>query len=331
MPRQLLICIKEREHARRLAEYIAGQKDIFFRVNYCADAEKAVRLSGTIRPDYLLLDDAFTPEERDRIAGDRRFVLSEEMPAIVGEGETAIFKYAPGSGILREMTEHSLDDAGITGVPAKERVKVIGFYSPVKRVGQTTLALAIGGRLAREDGTLYLNLCAHAGGGHFDGEEGSSLDQFLYFLEQDAPNTGLRLKKMAAQKGEMDYLRPVEHRDDLEAIGAETWTEMIGHLRKKAPYGYVLLDIGDSVRGIRGILKACDLVYMPVAADDLAAAKVNAFSRELKTAGEAEMIRKIRKVTMNRETDVIADSCARAIQAEGTDRGPARRDQGESA
>ena len=296
------------------------------------DLETADGLVRYARPDYLLIDDAFPPEERELIDAKRRFLLSEEACAPVREGEIAVFRYRPAKDILEAVTGNSLDDGGIVS-PAdkKEKVKVIGFYSPVKRVGQTSLALAIGSRLSRGDSTLYLNLCAHAEGEYADGEAGSTLDQYLYFLEQEAPNNGLRLKAMTAQRGELDYLRPVVLRDDLESVSDKTWLKMIEVMKKEAPYGYVLLDMGDSVRGLRDVLKQCAFVYMPVSDDEHGRAKAAAFSRELKAVKEADLIRKIRKVTMNRDLSVIADSCVRAIQAEGEGVEPARRDQSESA
>lgn len=332
MPRHMLICVKDKEYAKRLAEYIAGQREYQFRVRYCSDIETARGLARYARPDYLLIDDAFSPEERASVSAMRRFLLSEEACAPVREEETAVFKYRSATEIIQAVTDSSLDDTGILNPAGKgERASIIGFYSPVKRTGQTSLALAIGSRLSRGDGTLYLNLCAHADGEYADGEAGSTLDQYLYFLEQEAPNNSLRLKSMTAQRGEMDYLRPVALRDDLESVSEETWLRMIEGLKKEAPYGYVLLDMGDSVRGLRTILKQCSLVYMPVSDDEHGRAKAAAFSRELKTVKEAELIRKIRKVTMNRDMSVIADSCVRAIQSEGEGVEPARRDQSASA
>lgn len=332
MPRHMLICVKEKEYAKRLAEYIAGQREYQFRVRYCSDIETAEGLVRYTRPDYLLIDDAFSTDERGSINATRRFLLSEEACAPVRDGEVAVFKYRSAKEILETVTGNSLDDSGILS-PAgkKERVKIIGFYSPVKRIGQTSLALAVGNRLSRGDGTLYLNLCAHAEGEYADERAGSALDQYLYFIEQNASNNGLRLKSMTAQKGELDYLRPVALRDDLESVSEETWLKMIDGLKEEAPYGYVLLDMGDCVRGLRTVLKRCSLVYMPVSDDEHGKAKAAAFSKELKTVKEAELIRKIRKVTMNRELPVIADSCARAILAEGEDIEPARRDQNASA
>ena len=334
MPRQLLICAGEKEYAKRLAEYIAGQKEFRFRVHYCADPMTGRQLAESLKPDYLLMDDSFTREERDRLSGRKRFVLTEDTHTDLKEGEIAIFKYSSGREILSAVTENSLDDAGLSfHKHGRENVKIIGFYSPVKRVGQTTLVLAIGSRLASDDSTVYLNLCAYSIGGHFPENDSATLDQYLYFLDQDTPNGGLRLKSMASQRGELDYLRPVPLRDDLEAIEEHTWIRMIQMLKREAPYGYVLLDLGESVRGYRDLLKQCSIIYMPVSDDEFAAAKIASFSRELKAVGDSELIRKIRKVTMNRDISILADSCVRAIQAEGEAGEPTRRDQraGDSA
>ena len=342
--RQVLICVREHDYARRLAEYFSQQRKYLFRVHYCDDLEMGHHLAMTVKPEYVLIDETFSTEERRGFGSGRRFILTENadagshmgmsdscagMPgsragtpgstAINQDGsdsEIPIFKYRSGKEILETMVRYSLDDAKLIVKNSNERVTVVGFFSPISRVGQTGLALEVGTQLARNDGALYLNLCSYAGG-HFSGTESPTLAELLYFLEQDMPNIGLRLKTLTSQAEGLDYLNPMTSAADLQEVEPATWKKMIDALREFASYGVILLDIGCETRGAYGILEECDLILMPVLAGELEEEKIEAFSNDIRQSEMAAVLKKIRKVPMERELPKIVDSCVKLIAAEG--------------
>ena len=73
----LLICDKETEYARRLAEFISSRHEYTFRVHYCDDMETAQALAGKMAIDYALIDNRFPEEERKAVKADRMFALTE--------------------------------------------------------------------------------------------------------------------------------------------------------------------------------------------------------------------------------------------------------------
>ncbi len=340
--RQVLICVREHDYARRLAEYFSQQRKYLFRVHYCDDLEMGHHLARTVKPEYILIDEAFSAEERRGFGSGRRFILTEnaEAGSHIGtpgsragmstsregtpgganqdgtDAEIPIFKYRSGKEILETMVRCSLDDAKLIIRDSGERVTVVGFFSPVNRIGQTGLALEVGRQLARNDSALYLNLCSYAGG-HFSETENPTLAELLYFLEQDMPNIGLRLKTLTSQTEGLDYLNPMTSAADLQEVEPATWKKLIDALREHASYGVILLDIGCEVRGVYGILEECDQVLMPVLAGRYEEEKVEAFSNDIRQSEKAAVLKKIRKVPMERELPKIVDSCVKLIAAEG--------------
>ncbi len=316
--KNILICVKEMDYARRLAEYISAQRAYAFRVHYCNSIETALKVSERMPVDYLLIDHLFTEAESDQLKAQKWFVLTEHPGETDPRGLT-IFMYSSGSEILDEMIRHCVDDRLLTGSRRAADIQLIGFYSPVKRVGQTSLALEVGKRLAREDGTLYLNLCPyHAQSGL---NEGSSLEDMIYFIRQDAPNLGLRLTTMAGHLEGLDYLAPFKSSEDLLEVSPQEWEKLLDVIAKEGSYGLVLLDLGDGMLGRREILKRCTHIYMPVLDDMCSQEKTAAFVRELHLYDEKELAQRIRKVPMEEDKEKVAGALVRSIISGRTDGG----------
>lgn len=310
----LLICDKETEYARRLAEYISSRHEYTFRVHYCDDMETAQALAGKMTIDYALIDSRFPEEERKAVKADRMFVLTEH-PGEEAADAITVFKYRSAPQILKQVVSICLDDSQLTGCLQKDnRVRFVCFYSPVGRLGRTRLALSVGKELAREDAVLYLNLCPHESGGYFEGCEADSLEEFVYFMRQEAPNPGLRLKNMTGNIDGVDILRPFTMSEDLAEVEDEEWETLLDVLEQDTSYGVVILDPGESVRGLRGLLGRCDEIFMPVLPDETMA-KADAFLSELKAHDEADLADMIRKINMEENHGKLTHKLVRSIRA----------------
>ena len=313
----LLICTREKDYARRLAEYIAGKKEYMFSVHYCDSVEQGWALAREREIDYLLIDAGFSREERRSLNAKRCFVLTGHPDETAEEGEIPVFKYRSGREILENIAAGCIDDRELLMRRQIRAARIVGFYSPVTRLGQTELALGVGKNLAREDSVLYLNLCAYASGGHFREEEAGSLEDLIYYIRQDAPNMGARIRRLAGSMEGLDYLEPVTRRDDLAEVSAEEWQKMLDVLEESAGYGVILLDLGECVQGITEILKRCRHIFMPVLSDRYSEAKTEAFLTEMREAGEEVMVRGIRPVTMDQDEERLIAACSELIAHAG--------------
>ena len=310
----LLICDKETEYARRLAEYISSRHEYTFRVHYCDDIETAQTLAGKMTIDYALIDNRFSEEERKAVKADRLFVLTEH-PGEEAADAVTVFKYRSAPQILKQVISTCLNDSQLTGcLQENNRARFICFYSPVGRLGRTSLALSVGKELSREDAVLYLNLCPHESGGRFEECEAESLEEFVYFMRQEAPNPGLRLKNMTGSVDGLDMLLPFTMSEDLAEVEADEWETLLNVLEQDTGYGVVILDPGESVRGLRGLMRFCDEVFMPVLPDETMA-KADAFIRELKAHDEADLAGKVHKINMEEDQEKLTCQLVRSIRA----------------
>ena len=73
--------------------------------------------------------------------------------------------------------------------------RIIGFYSPVRRLGQTKMALRKGRELSRTENVLYLNMESYAGPGvYFPEERQRNMSELLYYAKQESKSWPVSLR-----------------------------------------------------------------------------------------------------------------------------------------
>ena len=150
-----------------------------------------------------------------------------------------------------------------------------GFYTPVGRSLQTTLALTMGQLLAANKRVLYLNFECCAGltemlGKQADNTEFASL---LYYLQESKEQFLGRLYQAAECINGMDFILPASCGYDLYGIAREEWRRLLD-LLDDGQYDVILLDLSDGVQGLFDVLRRCTRIYTIVREDGFAAAKL---------------------------------------------------------
>lgn len=89
-----------------------------------------------------------------------------------------IYRYQSADAIytclVEGLTASGMGD--LWAVRKKNRGQLIGYYSPIRRLGQTSQAIKHGIQLAKKSNVLYLNMEPYAGiGGHFADEKERNL------------------------------------------------------------------------------------------------------------------------------------------------------------
>lgn len=282
--KNLVICDAETEYASRLAEYLGGKRDLSLQVKICESPEQALAIKRDAKIDILLADEnmKFTDGVLDGIP--EVMYLSALETSVPTDQKSRIFRYQPADTIYTCLID-GLTASG-TGdlwtVRKKRRGQLIGYYSPVHRLGQTSRAIKNGIQLARKSNVLYLNMEAYAGiGGHFAEEKERNLSMLLYYAKQETGNPGLLITTLVQQMSGMDYIPPVTYPEDLKTVTADEWLWLLREILERSIYDVLILDIGDGVQGIFEILQSCDQVYMMTSADRMAVAKLCQYEETL--------------------------------------------------
>ena len=168
--KKLVICDAETEYAARLAEYLGGKRDLSLQVKICESPEQVLSMRRDTKIDILLADEnmKFTEGVLDAIP--EVMYLSVFETSAPPDHKPRIYRYQSADAIytclVEGLTASGMGD--LWAVRKKNRGQLIGYYSPIRRLGQTSQAIKHGIQLAKKSNVLYLNMEPYAGiGGHF--------------------------------------------------------------------------------------------------------------------------------------------------------------------
>lgn len=286
----LVICDKEARYARGLGDNLSERSEFAFKVYAFTDGQHVLDFVGTHKIDVLLVDEAFTQEERKSFQAEQNFVLTKESCKDLDENEVEIFKFQCADAILAEVLETYLRKSNVTILKKfkKQSKKIIAVYSPIHRIGKTTFAMALCKELAKEKKTLYLNLEGYSS----LREEEKNLGDLLYYLRQDQEDLATRLSMLMRKRESLEYIAPMPMITDLKEINVNEWKHLLQRILEESVYENVVLDLDECVDGFLDILELCDWVYMPVLEEEVSHRKVRGFEEAVVRLRKDEILRK---------------------------------------
>ena len=306
MNRQMIICGEEELYVLRLADMIADREELDLQVQVCTSFEQEERLEEFQDAELLLIGDEIPYEKRQTSRAARRFVLTSQEGAEVGEEEVPVYKYQSVHKIFARIMEVCLDHdrAGLFQVPRRDNQRLIVVYSPIHRIGKTRFARALGYELSRDEETLYINMQEYPGWGMHREEKSASLADLLYYSRQEQNHLGLRLTSMVQDQEGLAVLDPIPVSRDLKEVAWEDWNSLILQILKKGPYQNMILDLSESVQGLFEILKMCDEWYLPYIEDEDEERKLEQFFDTLELMGCRKLRQKARMTEMKGEPEI---------------------------
>ena len=313
--RNLVICDPETEYAARLAAFLNGKRELAFQVKHVEVPDRSGKQADRTRSMSCWCR---MPAQS---AGMRRIrSLSSPRSGTSGQ-EDAIFKYQSGEAVCMRLVQLLAkgEDAAFLGIRKKGTGRILGFYSPVHRLGQTGMALKKGRELAAEENVLYLNLEAFAGAGlYFPEERNRNMSVLLYYVRQESKKMASVLAGLVRRMDGMDYVPPAVIPEDIRDVKPGEWLWLFDEVLRTSIYDTLVLDIGDCVQGLYSILGVCDEIYMPVADDPAAASKIRQFEDSLGQAGYMHVLERV--IRCDRRRAASGKSPGKA--------GPVKRDRG---
>ncbi len=316
-----VICDHETAYAKKLADYLGGRIELALQVKLCDDLSQVAKVRGESGIDILLTDETAELSEAETRGIPYIIRITEHLITDTDNSPIPIFRYQPADQIVSRMIEVLADgnEGRLWNVRKTRSAKLIGFYSPVKRLGQTAYALKKGRELAKTKNVLYISLETFAGIGGYFPEDKRNLSMLLYYAKQESGNPGLLITTLVKQIDGLDYIPPVLFGEDLKTVTSEEWLWLLREILNHSIYETVLLDLGDAVQGLPEILKLCDKVYMPVAGDRQAVSKIYQFEEMLCRQGYGEVWEKVIRCDIRRHVK------NKGSKAAGSDKGSGRR------
>lgn len=291
--RNLIICDREMEYAARLAKYLEGRKELALQVKICDSPEQAALIRRESGAEVLLIDDRLPVDEKELQKIPQVIWLSSSVTGKSEDGDVRrIFRYQKGSDICAALVQILAESgAGVHwGIHKKERGKLIGVYSPVRRLGQTAFSIGKGMELGKTANVLYINLESYAGfGGYFPEEKEKNLSMLLYYAKQELGNPALLIATIVKRMGDLYYIPPAAFPEDLKTVSGKEWIRLFEEILSRSIYDVLILDLSDCIQGLFDILSMCDTVYLPMADDPIAVSKLYQFEEILCRQGYGEV------------------------------------------
>ena len=292
--------------------------------------EKLEALPGNGRNRILLAGEEIPYEQRKQITAGKKIVLTQSQCADLGEEEKELPRYQSAERLTAGIMEVLKDDRGAVLAPGITRSRILAVYSPIHRIGKTTLAIRLGKALAEKQNVLYVNLETYAGeGGYFQDRDVLNLSHLLYYVKQDEGDISVRIASVVKQMGKLDYIPPVKVWTDLLDVPSREWEIFLERLAGQSVYHVILLDMGNSLNGLFGILNLCQRILVPFRKDVHGDAKMKQYHGILQATGYQEL--EARSLYLDMEKPVRQTVREALAQLEADERKECRNASGRAA
>lgn len=303
---RLAICDSEQEYAYRLMDALSRKADFPFEMLTFTSTEKLYEsLQGQPVQILLIARSDFREEMRSWA---QRIILLWDGQAPPETDLPGISKYTSVIRIMKKITETAAMAGSMPPVLKTDHpVRFLGFYTPVGRCLQTTLALVTGQLLARNHRVLYLNFESFSGletmlGRRFEAD----FSDLLYYLTEPEEEVGKRLEQLAEPVNGMELVPPSFSGADILKMTGGEWEKLLRVLRESR-YEYVILDLSDCVQELYEVLRSCSRVHTIVREDGFAAAKLARYEEVLRKGEYEDILQKTKKWVLPVFTRLPAD------------------------
>lgn len=289
-------------YAERLSDYVNRKDKGVFQAQAFTSRECLEEYAKTNEIDVLLTGETDGLSEVSGIRSARTIYLTENEnigKEEKGGKEPAIYKYQSGDDIIREVMAAYCELPGIKteypGLFVREK-RMIGVYSPVGRCGKTSLALAIGQVLARDEKVLFITLDTFTGfSGLMDEKWKRDMSDLLYYYRQGRFHN-LRMNTVIYYLGDMAWIPPIRFPDDYNQMTSEEMADLLIKMLHEGGYSTIVLDIGNYGRQVLPLLDICQVIYMPVKEDVISQAKLEEFEHYAEECGQQNLKDKFHKI-----------------------------------
>ena len=297
----LVLCDSDEIYVSRLAEYLVDKEDFPFSLWYYTTTYELLDFLRDNTIDVLVISEGIFKElDYEKRAGTVLVISNYPEPVKENrDGITRVCRYQSTEELLRTIYLYSN-----TSPPVHPTVinrlsgSLIGFYSPIGRCLQTTLALTYGQLLARKSRVLYLGFEACHPYLRQDSELSYNLSDFLCLYHNSAEHFAERFQNMLQHLNQMDYIAPVNAHMDIISITGEDWTRFLQSIMELALYDYLILDLKTEVQGLHEILFSCDSIYCIGTEDALSVQKLKQYDEMLHYLGEDRLRERITRLTL---------------------------------
>ena len=304
----LAICDENSRYSMKLMENFCAKKNLGFQIHVFSNANELEHFAQKNQLEILLITGQLMSKKIQHFNIGKIILLSEgELYEEFSEYER-IYKYQSAEKILKEIlccyAEYAYSATGMFF--GKKEFEVYGVYSPVGRCGKSALARALAEKHGRHKRTLLLDLQSYSAYLEQLGDETLwDLADMIYFLRQGKKTFLYKLGSVVRSREDYDYILPMKTPADIRSVTLAEWTELLEKLSAESDYQIIILDFGNDVCGLYGLLNQCTKIYTPMLLDEDSKRKIRNFETVLRDENFEKVIESMEKIVLPVGVDTI--------------------------
>lgn len=295
------ICDMDGEYADRLIRYISERQGIMLKPIGFTNRESLIKYLSENHIDMLLISPEMMGDDLPEKNIQKIILLSSGLISSDYVNYSSVYKYQSSEAVIREVLNYFTDIKENENMIAVSRgnTKIIGVYSPVRQIGQTTFALTMGQILSRDASVLYINMEEFSALEKvFPMSDYGDLSDLMYFYRQNPEMLPIKLPAIIHHYHGMDYIPPLLYSVDLRNVKTEEWAGMIRKIADMGAYDNIILDISSMIENIFKMINICHISYMPVNSRWISLMKVSVYEEYLLKSDREDILSKTKKVNI---------------------------------
>lgn len=280
------ICDLDRIYVKNLVQYINNRQSLPLKLQAFTSPELLKEYAGKHEIELLLISTEAMDEEIPKLPIGKIVLLTEDGMVEI-KGFPSVNRYQASGNLVREVMQHyGAGNMAMAFAAAKlVTTRLIGVYSPIKRCGKTSFALALCEAYAKRQKVLYVNLEDFSGFREMlKTDYRMDISDLIYFYREEKESTIVHVEQMAEKLRKFDYLPPAACLADIRSVRAEEWREWF-LLLLQSRYDVIIVEPGEFVDGLEEILSLCDKIYVPILEDKISLAKLTDYENYLILSG----------------------------------------------
>ena len=286
---------QEENYAIQFINYLKMRNDFPFEVRNFSSIEKMQQFNRQQKIDVALIGEKSLADADSML--DVQIIILSETGVINTEGLKSVYKYQNCENIIKKILILVSEGNVTQGVISRQNdLKIISFYTPVKRTYQTSFALIMGQMLSKKYRTLYINMEGFSGLSHLLNKKFTKdISDLLYYLQNGKKGLQYLMGSMIEKMNGLDILPPMMYQMDLISITGNEWIHLLKEIERYSDYEYLLLDLSDSVQGLYDILRQSSVIYCMLKKDEYAVAKIEQYESMLNQCSYEDLLLKTKK------------------------------------
>lgn len=286
---------QEENYAIQFINYLKMRNDFPFEVRNFSSIEKMQQFNRQQKIDVALIGENSLADVDTML--DVQIIILSETGIINTEGLISVYKYQNCENIIKKILIQVSEGNVTQGIISRQNnMKIISFYTPVKRTYQTSFALIMGQMLSKKYRTLYINMEGFSGFSQLLNRKFTKdISDLLYYLQNGKKGLQYLMGSMIEKINGLDILPPMMYQMDLISITGNEWIHLLKEIERYSDYEYLLLDLSDSVQGLYDILRQSSVIYCMLKKDDYAVAKIEQYESMLNQCNYEDLLLKTKK------------------------------------